>query len=102
MRLLRLISFLENADVAAELITETMIQATTLLSVFLFFVVIIIIFFGFLIYLVETGTFTVNQDYPAGAYLRPNYDRTGLSVSPFTDISVGIYWAISTASGSGD
>ena len=102
VRLFRLLSFLKNANAAADLIKETMVQATTLLGVFLFFVIIIIIFFGFLIYLVESGTFTVNQDYPNGAYLRPTYDGTGMSVSPFKDIPIGIYWAISTASGSGE
>ena len=102
MRLVRLLSFLKNADAAADIIKETMVQATTLLGVFLFFVIIIIVFFGFLIYLVEAGTFTVNQDYPNGAYLRQTYDGTGMSVSPFKDIPVGIYWAISTASGSGE
>ena len=101
LRLLRLLSFMKNVDVARELITETLRQSTLILSVFMFFVFIIIILFGCLIFLCESGTFTVNSDYPKGAYLR--YDNTGfnLQVSPFDSIPTGMYWVIGTATGAG-
>ena len=88
-------------DVAVELIIETMSQATMLLSVFLFFVVVAVIIFGCLIYLVEEGTFTINENYPNGAYLIKSTDGSSTVVSPFSSIPIGIYWAISTATGSG-
>ena len=46
LRLMRLLSFLKNVDVARDLIFEALKQAALILSVFLFFVVVIIILFG--------------------------------------------------------
>jgi hypothetical protein len=65
---------MKNVDVAMELISETLRQSTLLLSVFMFFVMIVIVLFGCVIYLCEGGTFTVNSDYPMGAYLRYSFD----------------------------
>jgi Ion transport protein len=101
LRLLRFLSFLRNVDVASELIIETLSGASLLLSVFMFFVMVVVILFGCLIYLAEGGTFTVNSDYPDGAYLRTNWDGT-MSESPFKSVSVGIYWSISVATGDGE
>jgi Ion transport protein len=101
LRLLRFLSFLKNVDVASELIIETISGASLLLSVFMFFVMVVVILFGCLIYLAEGGTFTVNSEYPDGAYLRTNWDGT-VSQTPFTSVSVGIYWSISSATGNGE
>ena len=101
-RILKLLSLLNNADVATSLISETMREATTMLSVFLFFVVIVIVFFGCLVYLIESGTYTVNSTYPNGAYLRRTHDDVGLEITPFLSIPVGIYWAIGQVTGTGN
>ena len=102
LRLVRLMSLIRNADVAIHLISETVSQATVLLSVFLFYALVTIVFFGCLMYLVEGGNFTVNSSFPEGAYLRYNDRYEQLEVSPFTSIDVGIYWAITTACGTGN
>lgn len=93
---------MKNVDVARELISETLRQSALILSVFMFFVTIIIILFGCIIYLCEGGTFTVNSDYPHGAYLRLDQAGNGLQISPFDSIPTGMYWVISTASGAGE
>jgi hypothetical protein len=80
LRLLKLIAFLKNVDVAVELIFLTLSQSTLMLSVFMFFIAVILILFGCLQYMAQQGTFTVNQNYPNGAYLVPTDDLTGLKV----------------------
>jgi len=102
LRLLKLLSFMKNVDVAMELISETLRQSTLLLSVFMFFVLIVVALFGCVIYLCEGGDFTVNSDYPMGAYLRQDPTHTTLEVTPFDSIATGIYWVIGTATGAGD
>ena len=101
LRLIRLLSFLKNVDVARDLICETLKQSALILSVFLFFVMVIIILFGCLIYLCEGGTYTVNSDYPKGAYLRMTNTGRSLEPTPFNSIATGMYWVISTGAGSG-
>jgi hypothetical protein len=83
LRLLKLIAFLKNVDVAVELIFLTLSQSTLMLSVFMFFIAVILILFGCLQYMAQQGTFTVNQNYPNGAYLVPTDDLTGLKVRSF-------------------
>lgn len=101
LRLMRLLSFLKNVDVARDLIFEALKQSALILSVFLFFVVVIIILFGCLIYLCEGGTYTVNSEYPRGAYLRMANTGRSLEATPFNSIATGMYWVISTGAGSG-
>ena len=102
LRLLRLMSFMKNVDVARGLISETLRQSALILSVFLFFVMIIVILFGCLIYFCERGTFTVDSEYPDGAYLRQSSDGRDMLPSPFGSIATGIYWVVGTATGAGE
>ena len=76
------------------LIGMTLRNSSQVLIVFLFFVMIIIILFGCVIYLCESGTYTVNNDYPEGAYLRVTSDGAGLEVTPFNSIPTSMYWVI--------
>ena len=98
LRLLKLLGNLQNADVAAEIIFETIRNASTLLSVFLFFLLITILLFGCIVYLVEGGEFTVNRNFPNGAYLQYGSDT---EESRFSHIGSGIYWAVGTITGTG-
>lgn len=101
LRLIRLTTYFGNAEVATSLIYETISQAATILSVYVSFVMITVILFGCLIYIVEQGNFTVNMNYPNGAYLRLTHDLSSYEISPFTSIPDGMYWAITTATGTG-
>ena len=60
------------------------------------------ILMGCLIYIAEQGKFTVNEQYPNGAYLRPNDDQTSTKVSNIFSAVQGIYWAIGTFCGNGN
>ena len=101
LRLFRLLSFFKAVDVALDVILFTMKQSMLLLSVFAFLLLIVVVLFGSIIYICEHGTFTVNQTYPYGAFLRPTADSAEMEISPFESIAVGIYWAIGTIVGSG-
>ena len=101
LRLFRLLTFLKNVDVAFDLIVATLRQAQLLLSVFTFFAFIYVVVMGCLMYLTEQGTFTVNTQYPNGAYLKPNDDGTGTTVSNIFSAVQGLYWAILTGTGNG-
>ena len=101
LRLLRLLTFLKNVDVAMEIIWATLNNSTLMLSVVLFFSMVFMVLMGCLIYLAEQGTFTVTQQYPNGAYLKPNDDETGQTVSNIFSAVQGLYWAIGTSTGNG-
>lgn len=78
------------------LIVATMVQSMPALAVLVLFLCMGTIFFGSLIYAVECGTFTVNENYPQGEYLRPTVSHFGVEVSPFNSIPNSIYWVITT------
>lgn len=50
---------------------------------------------GMLMNLLEGGVYTINDEYPNGAYIREN-DFGEFSVSPFTSIFSSLYWAAVT------
>jgi hypothetical protein len=99
--LFRLLTFLKNVDVAMELIWVTLRQSTLMLTVSTCFSLTVFVLFGCLVYVVEQGTFTVNATYPNGAYLKPNDDGTGTTVSNILSAVQGLYWAILTGTGNG-
>lgn len=65
---------------------------------------IIFIICGAIGYLLEGGDFKVTEEYPRGAYVRPNLLGTHLEESPFSSVLHGMYWSIvtSTTVGYGD
>ena len=99
LRLLRLLTFLKNVDVAMEIILITLKKSTLMLTVFMFFSVVFMVLMGCLVYIAEQGTFTVNAQYPNGAYLKMNDDENGQKVSNIFSAVQGIYWATGTATG---
>jgi hypothetical protein len=70
-----------------------------MLTVFMFFSVVFMVLMGCLVYIAEQGTFTVNAQYPNGAYLKMNDDENGQKVSNIFSAVQGIYWATGTATG---
>lgn len=55
------------------------------------------LFFGSIIYYLEGGIFTVNEQYPQGEYLRVSVDGYRHEISPFNSIPTSIYWAFTTS-----
>ena len=79
-----------------QLVIETLSSAWPVLAVFLFFSFLIIVVFGSTMYFIESGTYTVDVQYPAGAYVRLALDRQSTEVTPFTSIGAAFYWVIVT------
>lgn len=96
LRLFKALDFIDQVVVVSKLIKETGRQSGPALAVFLYYAFIMIILFSALIYLTEQGSYTINADYPDGAYLRVTLDGTGLEISPFTSIPDSIYYVIIT------
>jgi hypothetical protein len=69
------------------------VEALLCIGVFSFFSVLI---FGVIIYYIERGTFTVNADYPDGAYLIISSNDLYLQPSNFVSIPASMYWAVTT------
>lgn len=86
------------------LITTAVVSSLTALALLLFFAVLIVVIFAAIEFIIERGDFTVNADYPDGAYLRWNVNGEEKEVSPFNSVLTACYWAAvtSTTVGYGD
>ena len=58
--------------------------------------VLLITLFGSLIYAAEKGTWTVDDDFPYGAFTRPTIDGRDREESPFRSIPFSFWWVIVT------
>ena len=97
LRLLKTLKLFEPVHVMTGLLYRTAINSWPVVAVFLFFSFIVIVLFGSIIYLLEAGTFVVNDDYPTGAFVRPTVDHYGTEASPFVSIGTSFYWVIVTS-----
>lgn len=99
LRLIRVFRILKSKSVRVglKIIQKALTQSIPALSILTFLTLLLVLLFGSLIFFFEGGKFTVNDDYPEGAYLRWNVDHSAKEESPFSSILVSIYWAIVTA-----
>jgi Ion transport protein len=75
---------------------KSMERSSNILLFTLFFHFIATTLFATIIYVLEGGSFMVNQDYPTGAYLRDNAEKTGLEPSIFLSIPIAVYFTVVT------
>ena len=99
LKMFRLLTFLKNVDVAMDIIWGTLRKSSTMLGTFMLFILVFFVFMGCLVYTAEQGTFTVNAQYPNGAYLKMNDDENGVKVSNIQSAVKGIYWAVGGGTG---
>jgi len=85
--------------VAMDIIWGTLRKSSTMLGTFMLFILVFFVFMGCLVYTAEQGTFTVNAQYPNGAYLKMNDDENGVNVSNIQSAVKGIYWAVGGGTG---
>ena len=48
-----------------------------------------------------TGEFTVTEEFPDGAFLRPTVTGRGKEESPFTSMALSLYWVVVTVTSVG-
>jgi hypothetical protein len=96
-RVLRLLKMMKGNE-GIGVMASTMVNSKPALVIMGFLVTLTVIFFGSIIYITEQGTFTVNSDYPSGAFLRPTVVGDSMVESTFVSIASGIYWAVVTTS----
>jgi len=69
-------------------------MSAPVLALMTFITFLLMIFFGSVIVYAEGGTYTVNDAFPHGAYLRTNPVTTLDEITPFSSVPIGIYWTI--------
>jgi hypothetical protein len=93
LQLVKLLQFQKNRRSAA-VITQTVILTYKTFLFMFWCILLVVLFIGAIVFALERGDFTVNEDYPEGAFLRPNVRHDGKEVSPFTSLGVTLYWVV--------
>eukprot|EP00602_Paraphysomonas_sp_CaronLab_P001034 CAMPEP_0185034002 /NCGR_PEP_ID=MMETSP1103-20130426/23475_1 /TAXON_ID=36769 /ORGANISM="Paraphysomonas bandaiensis, Strain Caron Lab Isolate" /LENGTH=456 /DNA_ID=CAMNT_0027570479 /DNA_START=358 /DNA_END=1728 /DNA_ORIENTATION=- len=98
LRVVRIIKIAKRSRLAKnmEAFRITFRHSASALAVLVFFTAIGLVIFASIIFIIEQGSFTVNSEYPEGAYLRPSATASGKELSPFRSIAISIYWACVT------
>lgn len=92
MRVMKLPALREGVN----MLTNTLKRALPALTLLAVVLLLEMLLFGQLIYIFEKGNYTINEEFPHGAYLRWNADHTAKEESPFSDMFVSMYWAFVT------
>ena len=102
VRVFRVFKMGKNSK-GVEMLAKTFYNSLPALSLLAFFIALGVILFGAVIFFLEQGVFTVNEDYPKGAYIRQDIFGKD-EVSPYTHILASSYWAVivSTSVGYGE
>ena len=98
IRLVRLYKLFKDTRFAEsiEAFITAISRSLLALSVLVLFTALGSIVFASIMYILESGEFTVNSDYPDGAYLRPGLTPGDSQPSPFVSIASALYWAFVT------
>lgn len=101
IRILRLVRVLRVFKIGGmgngmTLMSNAMMNSLSAMGILLFFTVLGVILFGSIIFFLEAGKFTVNEDFPEGAFLRWDILHVAKEESPFSSILVSCYWAMVT------
>ena len=93
LQLVKLIQFQKNRR-AVSVITRTVLLTYKTFLFMFWCILLVVLFVGAVVFALERGVFTVNDDYPDGAFLRSNVRNDGKEVSPFTSLGVTLYWVV--------
>jgi hypothetical protein len=78
------------------LFANTIRKALPAVSIMFMFTTLAVVVFSAIVFHLEKGEFIVDEDYPAGAYLRWNILRNGLEETPFKSMLHTCYYAVVT------
>lgn len=106
LRLARILRVLKlgKGSKGVQVLLATMVASLPALLILGFFSLIGVTLLGALQFFFEGGSFTVNEEFPNGAFLLTDITRSAQIESKFTSIPMAMYWSIisSTAVGFGD
>jgi hypothetical protein len=100
MTLLKLTDFISSRR-SSHIINNTLLRAYPTLLYMIWTVLIVAILMSSIIFLTERGSYTVNEDYPHGAFLRPNYLHSVKEESPFKSVLISMYYVLVTMTSTG-
>jgi voltage-gated potassium channel Kch len=95
-RIFRIFKVIKSYGGIITVFKRTFTSSTDALVVMALIVFVAQILFACILFAFESGTYTINADYPSGAWLREVAGTSDYSVSPFDSIPTGMYWAIIT------
>lgn len=103
-RVLRVLKFTNNHQGLMGVLLKTLSDAKPMILIISFLALIGVTFLSAIIFHFEQGIFTVNEDFPEGAFLRPNIRADGMEKSPYTSLEASFYNMVITfcAVGYGD
>eukprot|EP00605_Chrysophyceae_sp_TOSAG23-4_P000825 GSChrysophyteH1.ASY1.ANO1.915.1 assembled CDS len=92
-----------KGNAGVQMLGRTIFVSMPALSLLSFFIFLGVILFGALIYFIEGGEFTVDNQFRSGAYVIEDFFGTAAATS-YTSIVSAIYWAVvvTTTTGYGD
>ena len=97
LRVLKLLYKFRDSAALIDMVMMTLSISAPALGVLVLFFVLLMIILGSIMYYAEGGTFTVNEEYPNGQYIRTSLNQYGTEISPFNSIPTCFYWVITTA-----
>lgn len=100
IRVVRLLRINPQGEMIARLLQRTLKRSREAIFILLFYLCVLAVVGAAIIYTLERGNYTINSDYPEGAYLRPN-GIGGVEISPFTSAPACIYFVIVTVTTTG-
>lgn len=100
MTLFKLTDFISSRR-SSRIVNNTLLRAYPTLLYMIWTVLIVAILMSSIIFLTERGEFTVNEDYPDGAFLRPDVLQSSKEESPFKSVLVSMYYVLVTMTSTG-
>jgi hypothetical protein len=85
---------LQSYQRAVKVISNTLLQTYKTFFFLYWFVMLLVVVFGAIMFALERGELTVNEDYPDGEYLRWNIERTEKEVSPFRSLAASMWYTL--------
>lgn len=100
MTLFKLIDFISSRR-SSHIVNNTLLRAYPTLLYMIWTVLIVATLMSSIIFLTERGEFTVNNDFPQGAFLRPDILHSSKEESPFKSVLVSMYYVLVTMTSTG-
>lgn len=85
---------LQSYQRAVKVISNTILHTYKTFFFLYWFVMLLVVVFGAVMFALERGELTVNDEHPEGEYLRWNIERTYKEVSPFRSLAASMWYTL--------